>query len=111
MPYNTFERGTKVAIKVWFFIFRPQSDFIADDRTRGLKARALADTRFVTKVPDLDNYLKFILDCLTDLFYVDDKQVVSIKSYKLLDNEAMCHGRTKIQLSVFNENEFEEPTF
>ena len=33
--------------------------------------------------PDIDNYIKFVMDCLNGLVYKDDSQVVDIYSNKL----------------------------
>lgn len=36
-----------------------------------------------TKKPDLDNMIKYILDCMNGIVFEDDKQVVSIKGRKM----------------------------
>jgi Holliday junction resolvase RusA-like endonuclease len=35
-----------------------------------------------TKKPDIDNLVKFSMDCLNGIAWEDDKQVISLSSYK-----------------------------
>ena len=55
-----------------------------------------------TQVPDIDNLTKFVLDGLNNLVYQDDRQVVKLTVYKLLDNHGSCDGRTVIIISGFD---------
>ena len=52
--------------------------------------------------PDIDNLAKFVLDALNGLLYTDDRQVVKLLVYKLLDNQGECEGRTVVEVSAFN---------
>lgn len=44
--------------------------------------------------PDLDNYLKLLLDLLTEIFYEDDAQIIEIHAKKIYDYEP----RTQFEL-------------
>lgn len=61
-----------VKVNCSFFFQRPKSHYKSNDRSRGLKATA--PTFHVTK-PDRDNLDKFVLDSLSGIYWVDDKQV------------------------------------
>ena len=39
------------------------------------------------KKPDLDNLIKFVKDCLNNLAWDDDSQVISIEAFKCYSNE------------------------
>jgi len=37
--------------------------------------------------PDVDNYLKFVMDCLNGIMYEDDSQVVNVEATKMYSTE------------------------
>ena len=97
-------RHQPVTVKAWFFLRRPDGDFVNKTRAVGrVKASALTQENTVMAIkPDVDNLCKFLLDSLTKALYVDDAQVVEVHLYKLRDNEGMCEGRMQIECSIFN---------
>ena len=99
-----------VAVRLWFFMARPNSDFISKRRERGL--RDDKSNQWIVKVPDVDNCVKFVLDAIKGVFFADDRQVVSVRAWKLQDNDGLCNGKTKIEVKAFREEQdYEEPTF
>jgi len=78
------QRGVKpldnsVSIKIRYNFARPQSHYIGNKREKGLKASA---PKYYAQTPDIDKLDRAVLDGLTGVAYVDDKQVVSLQSEK-----------------------------
>ena len=69
------------------FIFqRPKAHFVANDRSRELKAKA---PKWHISKPDVDNIWKVVMDCLKTLdFYHDDSQI--------------CQGRTEKRYTYYS---------
>ena len=94
-----FPRGVLVSVKVKFYMRRPLVDFKNGSRVCGAM-KSLAPFARPTR-PDIDNLVKYVLDGLNGIAYEDDRQVVKLEAYKLLDNEAGCEGRTTIEIREF----------
>lgn len=58
---------------------RPKSHYGTGRNSGKLKPSAPA---YPTSKPDLDNCIKFVLDCFNEILFKDDAQVVSIKAIK-----------------------------
>jgi Holliday junction resolvase RusA-like endonuclease len=58
-------------VEVDFFISRPKSN----------------RSKYVTKRPDLDNFIKLILDCGNGILWKDDSQIISLAASKQWANE------------------------
>ena len=86
---------------------KPNSDFINNQRGLGRLQQNLPFSR--SRVPDIDNLAKFALDGLNELIYEDDRQVVKLTVYKLLDNHGLCEGRTRIIITPFEEQDLALP--
>ncbi len=97
--------GTPVMVSAWFFMKRPNEDFIARKRVAGkLKPEAETPAHSIMPIkPDIDNYAKFLLDALTGALFEDDSQVVELHLYKGRDSRGLCNGRMKIQCSIVPE--------
>lgn len=68
---------TPLALDLIFFMPIPKS-------SSGIKKRQMANGIIAhTKKPDLDNLIKFILDCLNKLAFDDDSQIVEIRAKKI----------------------------
>lgn len=69
-----------VRMMVMWYIPRPQSHY----RT-GKYAGYLRDDApiYCDKKPDIDNYMKALLDCMNGVFFMDDCQVVRIDATKM----------------------------
>jgi len=69
-----------IEASLWFFIRRPKSHY-----GTGRNAEILKKTSPVypsVKPPDVDNYVKFYLDILNGVAWVDDAQICYIKACK-----------------------------
>ena len=61
-----FPEGTPVSLQIWFFLRRPDSDFVGRKRAPGnLKPSAYKQT-LVSCTPDIDNLAKFVMDALNN---------------------------------------------
>lgn len=73
--------NTPLAIDLVFFMPIPKS-------TSGIKKRQMANGIIAhTKKPDLDNCIKFILDCLNKLAFNDDSQICEIRAKKIYSSK------------------------
>lgn len=70
-----------VALDCIFFVPIPKSF------SKKKKEEALSGVLKPTKKPDVDNYIKFILDCMNGICWHDDAQVVEIKARKVYSEE------------------------
>jgi Holliday junction resolvase RusA-like endonuclease len=100
IPQIAYPIGVPVAMTLLFYLKRPNYDFKNGQRGLGRLKGMLPCTR--PQVPDIDNLAKFVLDGMNGLVYADDRQVVKLYIYKLLDNEGDCQGRTVIMVSAFD---------
>ena len=72
---------TPLAIDLIFFMPIPKS-------TSGIKKRQMGNGIIAhTKKPDIDNLMKFVLDCLNNLAFEDDSQVVEIRAKKIYSSK------------------------
>ena len=92
--------GTAVDAKIFFYLKRPNSDFVGNRRAPGNLKPHAASNQIVPFGPDIDNLAKLVLDALNGIVYHDDKQVVKLELYKLRDNEMMCTGRTQVICTI-----------
>ena len=60
---------------------------------------------FGTICPDIDNLAKFVMDGLNGLIYFNDSQVIKFVTYKLLDSEGDCEGRTVVQVHEYRNSD------
>ncbi len=95
-----YPQGELVVVTVICYLRRPNKDFRNEDRGWGRLKSSLPFAR--PTVPDIDNLAKFVLDGMNKLVYQDDRQVVKLVTYKLMDNTGDCEGRTVILVSKFN---------
>ena len=94
-----FPAGVPVAVTVRCFLRQPNSDFKKGNRIAGMLKNLVA---FVGPIhPDIDNLAKFVLDGLNGVAYADDRQVVKLVVYKLLDSQGNCDGRTEVEVLRF----------
>ena len=71
-------------IKFVFHIKRPKAHFRTGKYSNELKKTAPVQH---TKRPDVDNYVKFYMDCMNKLVYLDDSQVIEIYAKKEYDDK------------------------
>ena len=101
--FPVFRTGP-VALLVWFCCSPPLKFFVNRDRERP-KGRFLQSVSGptppvpVSVKPDGDNLLKFLLDSLKGVVFLDDNQVSTITAYKCYDVVAPFGGRTIVEVS------------
>jgi Holliday junction resolvase RusA-like endonuclease len=103
------ERGMAVKITVRFIFSRPRSHYRSVNKQLVLNPNC---PTYVTKIPDIDNLLKLLLDALQGVCYKNDMTVAHIDSAKLYDStqvnyrkEQVGGGCTLIRVSQINQNE------
>ena len=77
-----------------FYMPRPKGHYGTGRNAGKLKASA---PRWHTNKPDIDNYIKFLLDCLNGLAWKDDAQIVFLDAIK-------CYAetpKTVIEVSLY----------
>ena len=67
-----------------FHIKRPKAHFRTGKYANELKKTAPV---YHIKRPDVDNYVKFYMDCMNKLVYLDDSQVIELKATKEYDDK------------------------
>ncbi|NIP43015.1 MAG: RusA family crossover junction endodeoxyribonuclease [Aliifodinibius sp.] len=93
--YNQWQCGVlKCAIGIDFkFVFHPPKSWS--------KKRKAACCEYSHTIPcDVDNLVKFYMDCMNGIVFHDDRQVIDITATKTY---AMGDGNTKICLRVFDD--------
>jgi len=80
-----------VKLKAFFYLPRPKSHFGTGRNSGILKSTA---PELPTTKPDVDNYVKFALDCLNGLAWKDDGQVYFIGAVKMYGE----NPRTEIEI-------------
>ena len=71
-------------IRFVFHIKRPKAHFRTGKYSNELKKTAPV---YHTKRPDVDNYVKFYMDCMNNVVYLDDSQVIDIYAKKEYDDK------------------------
>ena len=71
-------------IKFVFHIKRPKAHFRTGKYSNELKKTAPV---YHTKRPDVDNFVKFYMDCMNKVVYLDDSQVIEIYAKKEYDDK------------------------
>lgn len=77
---KTIEKGA-ISISLTFYIYPPQS--ISKIKTKRPRTNEELEKMFVNKRPDLDNYVKAILDASNNILFKDDGQIAAVSSQKL----------------------------
>ena len=71
-------------IRFVFHIKRPKAHFRTGKYSNELKKTAPV---YHTKRPDVDNFVKFYMDCMNKTVYLDDSQVIEIYAKKEYDDK------------------------
>lgn len=75
-----------VDIKIFFHFSRPVYHY-GSGKNEG-KLKPSSNKHHIVK-PDVDNLIKFVLDALTGLYWVDDNQIINISARKMyVDKES-----------------------
>ena len=89
-----------------FRMARPRNHFVSG------KSKASGTDRLKETSPkllhsgktDIDNLIKFVLDSLNGIAFVDDKQVISLSSAMMYDNSVDCLGKIEVALCKIDPN-------
>ena len=81
-----------VAVSITFHCKRPKSHYRTGKNSHLLKIGAPV---VKTTKPDVDNHVKFYMDCGKDILWHDDAQVIRLEAWKVYEDE---HGpRTEME--------------
>ena len=69
-----------ISFKITFYMPRPKSHYRTGKYSHLLKANARA---FHNVKPDIDNLVKFYMDLMNKVFYVDDSQIWALAAIKV----------------------------
>ena len=93
----TNDAGQALGVELTFYMPMPLSL-----KRRALKCE-LEPLPHHTKKPDVDNLVKFVLDCGNGVLFVDDKQIVQLKACKLYDHNP------RIIIRLYRIDELNQP--
>ena len=82
IPDKPLEGALKA--KLFFYEKRPKSHYRTGKYSHILKDKS---PKYNMSKRDLDNFIKFILDALNKLLYLDDSQIIEIEAGKYYSNE------------------------
>lgn len=95
MKPKIFEKGA-IFVSMIFYIFPPKR--IAEVKKKRLELES--EAIYVDKRPDIDNYIKAVLDCSNEILFKDDGQVAALSSQKLYS----LNPRIEIEITSLEEN-------
>jgi Holliday junction resolvase RusA-like endonuclease len=98
-----FDDDESLVMTIVFRLKRPKKHFKSGKPGPG-RFRADAPPQTSQTRTDVDNLIKFVLDSMNEVLYPDDRQIMSVRVTKVLDNEDMCEGSTEICLRSIEEN-------
>ena len=98
LPLPLFTSDICLSVSIVFKLKRPLKDFINNKRVEGRLKESAPPAISSTIRQDVDNLAKFVLDSCNNLLYEDDKQIISLSTVKLLDDDNLCEGSTEIIL-------------
>lgn len=85
-----------VYVSMTFYIYPPKR--IAEVKKKRLELES--EAIYVDKRPDIDNYIKAVLDCSNEILFKDDGQVAALSSQKLYS----LNPRIEIEITSLEEN-------
>jgi Holliday junction resolvase RusA-like endonuclease len=95
MNPKIIEKGA-IFVAMTFYIYPPKR--IAEMKKKRLELES--ETIYVDKRPDIDNYIKAVLDCGNEILFKDDGQVAALSSQKLYS----LNPRIEIEITSLEEN-------
>jgi hypothetical protein len=88
-----FPADDVLSVTLVFRMPRPLADFAGRNRLTGA---VISNNVFAGALGDVDNLSKLVLDAMNEVLFVDDRQVVILKSMKTVDTVGLCNGSTEI---------------
>lgn len=85
-----------IFVSMAFYIYPPKR--IAEVKKKRLELES--EAIYVDKRPDIDNYIKAVLDCSNEILFKDDGQVAALSSQKLYS----LNPRIEIEITSLEEN-------
>lgn len=95
MNPKIIEKGA-IFVSMAFYIYPPKR--IAEVKKKRLELES--EAIYVDKRPDIDNYIKAVLDCSNEILFKDDGQVAALSSQKLYS----LNPRIEIEITSLEEN-------
>lgn len=95
MNPRIIEKGA-IFVSMTFYIYPPKR--IAEVKKKRLELES--EAIYVDKRPDIDNYIKAVLDCGNEILFKDDGQVAALSSQKLYS----LNPRIEIEITSLEEN-------
>ena len=95
MNPRIIEKGA-IFVAMTFYIYPPKRIAEAKKKRLELESEAI----YVDKRPDIDNYIKAVLDCSNEILFKDDGQVAALSSQKLYS----LNPRIEIEITSLEEN-------
>lgn len=95
MNPKIIEKGA-IFVSMAFYIYPPKRIAEAKKKRLELESEAI----YVDKRPDIDNYIKAVLDCSNEILFKDDGQVAALSSQKLYS----LNPRIEIEITSLEEN-------
>lgn len=90
------EKGP-VTLLVTFYVFPPQS--ISKIKTKRQRTNETLEKMYVEKRPDLDNYIKAVLDASNGILFKDDGQIAVLSAQKLYS----LNSRIELEIEKLEE--------
>ena len=79
LPFNF-----NIHLQLYFYIPRPKNHYRTGKYSDQLKKGV---PYYCKSRPDIDNYIKFVMDCLNGIIYKDDSQVVHVEATKIYSTD------------------------
>lgn len=95
MNPKIIEKGA-IFVSMTFYIYPPKR--IAEVKKKRLEIES--EAIYVDKRPDIDNYIKAVLDCSNEILFKDDGQVAALSSQKLYS----LNPRIEIEITSLEES-------
>ncbi|MDT2580220.1 RusA family crossover junction endodeoxyribonuclease [Enterococcus raffinosus] len=95
MNPKIIEKGA-IFVSMAFYIYPPKRITEVKKKRLELESEAI----YVDKRPDIDNYIKAVLDCSNEILFKDDGQVAALSSQKLYS----LNPRIEIEITSLEEN-------
>mgnify|MGYP003542131789 CR=1 FL=1 len=106
--FDLGDNSKPVELSVNFYFSRPKTHYLYDHAT-GKSALPPTAPHFSTKVPDIDNCIKLVMDALRGKLYRDDRCVASLKSHQLWfqrPGSVYQEGQDKEGATIFRLTQF-----
>jgi Holliday junction resolvase RusA-like endonuclease len=93
---DTGQDEVKLHVTITYPIRRPTDHYKSSNRSKPVKT-----SKLIARVTggDLDNLVKYTLDCLNSMVYFDDKMVTRLSTKKVWDQDPNSGGSTSVEVA------------